>query len=108
MKKLSREEKKLLKLFLEMPIPQYVREYNDGCFDLMDCYEIGFVFAHDILRRKKIDTDASPWGDGKSVIFDPDYARLLSDIQRDAFDVTIDDYCRVFLNVLDVFKEHST
>lgn len=55
MKKLSCEEKKLIYAFLKFHLPEYIREYSDEKFDLMDCYEIGFVFANDLLCNKKID-----------------------------------------------------
>ncbi len=106
MKLLSREEIKTVRAFLEIPIPEYISEYRDGQVDLMDCYEVGFTFANDLLRGRKINPYASPWGDGKSVIFDPCYAKLLSDIQNFNLGVEINNYCRIFLKVLDIFKSH--
>lgn len=106
MKNLSCEEKKLIHTFLKVPLPEYVREYSDEKFDLMDCYEIGFVFAHDLLRNQKIDPLVSPWGDGKSVIFDPDYSKLLTDIVNKNQDESVGNYCRIYLNLLKVFKNH--
>ena len=106
MKLLSREEIKTVRAFLEMPIPKYIFEYQGGQIDLMDCYEIAFTFANDLLRGNKINPNTSPWGDGQSVIFNPCYAKLLSDIQKSNLGADINNYCYVFLKVLDVFKSH--
>lgn len=106
MKILSSREIKLIRAFLEIHIPEYVREYSDGKFDLMDCYEVGFVFANNLLKNKKIDPNLSPWGDGKSVIFDPCYSELLLDIIEENLSEEINNYCRIYLDVLAVFKSH--
>lgn len=104
MKLLHKEETKIVKNFLEIPIPKYIYECQIGSFNLMDCYEIAFTFANDLLRGKKINPNTSPWGDGKSVIFDPFYTELLLDIQRSNPGTNIENYCRAFLDVLDVFR----
>ena len=70
MKELNDIEYKKISALIEVYIPNYIKEFNDDKIDLMDCYEIGFVFAHDLLRNKKIDSNFSPWGDGNSVIFE--------------------------------------
>lgn len=106
MKLLSREEIKTVKAFLKMPIPKYILEYEDGQIDLMDCYEIAFTFANDLLRGRAINPNTSPWGDGQSVIFSLRYAKLLSDIQNANLGSDINDYCSMFLKVLDVFRSH--
>ena len=106
MKLLSKEEVKMVRAFLEIPIPEYIREYRDEQIDLMDCYEVGFTFANDLLRGRKINPHASPWGDGKSVIFDPCYVKLLLNIQNSNLGVGVNNYCRIFLKVLDIFKSH--
>lgn len=106
MKLLTREEIKTVRAFLETPIPEYILEYRDGQIDLMDCYEIAFTFANDLLRGGKINPNTSPWGDGQSVIFDPYYAKLLSDIQSSNLGTDINNYCYIFLKVLDVFESH--
>ena len=48
MKELNDIERKKIRALIEIPIPEYVKEYNDDKVDLMDCYEVGFVFAHDL------------------------------------------------------------
>ena len=106
MKILSSEEIRLIRVFLEIPIPKYIREYSDRQFDLMDCYEVGFVFANNLLKNKKINPNLSPWGDGKSVIFDPCYSELLLNILKDNLSKDINNYCRIYLDVLAVFKAH--
>ena len=106
MKLLCKEEVKTVRAFLEIPIPEYICGYRDGQFDLMDCYEVAFTFANDLLRGRKVNPYTSPWGDGKSVIFDPCYEKLLSDIQNSNVGTDINNYCNVFLKVLDVFKSH--
>ncbi len=106
MKLLCGEEVKTIKSFLNVPIPKYVFEYDDGQFDLMDCYEVAFAFANDLLRGKKVNPNASPWGDGRSVIFDPSYAKLLSDIKKSNLGADISNYCEIFLKVLNVFEAH--
>lgn len=103
---LSKEEIGIVRAFLEVPIPEYIREYSDERFDLMDCYEVAFTFANDVLRGKSIDPNASPWGDGQSVIFDPSCARLLSDIQGSNLGADVNRFCSVFLQVLSVFESH--
>ena len=106
MRILSSKESKIICDFLKMPIPPYIRNYSDEQYDLMDCYEIGFVFANDLLKNKNINPNFSPWGDGKSVIFEPSYSKLLSDILNSSLSDDIDRYCRKYLEVLDVFKSH--
>lgn len=104
MNKLCKEDKKTINAFLTIPIPKYIREYNDGIFDLMDCYEVAFTFANDLLRGKRIDPNSSPWGDGKSVIFDDKFLELLLNITKDNLSCDIYNYCQLFLKVLDIFK----
>lgn len=106
MKRLTGEEIKLLRTFLKMPIPEYIFKYQDEQIDLVDCYEVAFNFANDLLRGGRIDPNISPWGDGQSVIFDPCYTKLLSDIQCSNLGTDINNYCCVFLKVLDLFKAH--
>lgn len=106
MKRLSKEEAKILREFLRIPIPAYIRTYERGEVDLLECYEIGFTFANDVLRGNKINPHASPWGDGKSVIFSRDYEKVLLDIQNTDLDKSVRDYCTCFLNALNVLKSH--
>ena len=106
MKELNDIERKKIRALIEIPIPEYVKEYNDDKVDLMDCYEVGFVFAHDLLRNKKIDPNLSPWGDGRSVIFEPYYYQLLQNIMKYNLSEEINDYCQLFLSALEVFENH--
>ena len=96
MKLLSKEETSIVKAFLKVPIPEYVLAYADGQIDLLDCYEVAFNFANELLRGRKINPNASPWGDGRSVIF----------IRNSDLSANISNYCDLFLKVLDVFKDH--
>lgn len=104
MKLLSRKDTKVIKSFLQIHIPDFIYEYDDERYDLMECYEIGFTFAHDLLRGRKINPNASPWGDGESVIFESGFEDLLSNIRENNIDSDVDAFCRVFLEVLSVFK----
>ncbi|GEM_PF-939658 len=106
MKLLSREERKTIRAFLKAPIPKYVYEHEAGRFDLMDCYEVAFAFSNGLLRGKKINPNASPWGDGQSIIFDPDYTKLLTDMQNSNLGTDVNGYCDKFLKTLDVLKAH--
>ena len=106
MKLLSREERKTIRAFLKAPIPRYVFEHEAGRFDLMDCYEAAFAFANGLLRGEKINPNASPWGDGQSVIFDLDYTKLLTDMQNSNLGTDVNGYCDKFLKLLDVLKAH--
>lgn len=59
MKLLSKEEISTVKEFLEVPIPEYVLAYSDGQVDLLDCYEVAFTFANELLRGRKANLNAS-------------------------------------------------
>lgn len=107
MHELDKNERKKLHALIDVYIPNYIIESaDDKKYDLMECYEIGFMFAHELLRNHKIDPNVSPWGDGNSVIFEPDYSELLLNIQKLNLDEDVNKYCQVFLDVLDVFKSH--
>ena len=106
MKELNDIERKKIRALIEIPIPEYVKEYNDDKVDLMACYEVGFVCAHDLLRNKQIDPNLSRWGDGRSVIFEPYYYQLLQNIMKYNLSEEINDYCQVFLSALEVFENH--
>lgn len=106
MERLNKQETKILREFLRIPIPACIRTHEMGEFDLLDCYEIGFTFANDLLRGKKINPNASPWGDGKSVIFSRDYEKVLLNIRNTNSDKSVRDYCTCFLKMLNVFKSH--
>ena len=106
MKLLSKEETSTVNKFLEVAIPEYILAYSDGQIDLLDCYEVAFTFANELLRGGKVNPNASPWGDGQSVIFDPNYAKLLSNIRNSNLNVNINKYCDLSLKVLDIFKNH--
>lgn len=103
---LNSKERRIILDFLSIPIPDYIINYSNIKYDLMDCYEVGFVFANDLLRNKKINPFLSPWGDGKSVIFEPSYTQLLLDIIADNLSQDINNYCQSYLKVLDVFNSH--
>lgn len=103
---LKPNDKRIINDFLSLSIPKHIYEYNDDTFDLLDCYEIAFVFANDLLRGKKIDPSKSPWGDGQSVIFDINYLRLLMKIKNADLSEEINAYCQLFISVLDVFKSY--
>lgn len=106
MKLLSKEEISTIKEFLKASIPEYILTYSDGQIDLLDCYEVTFTFANVLLRGRKINPNASPWGDAQSVIFDSYYARLLSNIRSSNLSTNINNYCNLSLEVLDIFKAH--
>ncbi len=106
MKHLRKDEVETVRYFLDVPIPEYIYAYHNESIDLMDCYEVAFTFANALLRGKKINPDASPWGNGKSIIFEPSYTELLSDILHSNSGTEIENYCRAFLNVLDVFRSN--
>ena len=72
----------------------------------MDCYEAAFAFANGLLRGKKINPNALPWGDGQSVIFDPDNTKLLTDMQNSNLGTDVNGYCDKFLKALDDLKAH--
>lgn len=48
-----------------MPILAYIRTYESGEFNLLDCHEIGFTFANDLLREKKINPNTLPYAFGR-------------------------------------------
>lgn len=106
MKELSEIERTKVNALINVPIPNYIKECDDERFDLMECYEIGFMFAHDLLKNHKIDPRYSPWGDGKSVIFDGDYTETLHSLLRANLSKEMNDYCQIYLNALDVFRAH--
>ena len=106
MNKLNKTEKMIVKRFLLTPIPQYIYDYSDESFDLLDCYEIAFTYANKILRRGKIKPDNSPWGDGNSVIFDERYSQLLMEIKDTSLSEEISVYCELFLSIIEVFQRH--
>ena len=103
---LNRNEINIVKKFLKVHIPDYIKHFSVSGFDLMDCYEVGFVFANDLLRNKEINPDFSPWGDGNSVIFDSNYSQLLINLLKQNINDEVNDYCRVYLDLLDIFKSH--
>ena len=106
MKLLSKEETSTVKEFLKVPIPEYILSYSNEQIDLLDCYEVTFTFANELLRGRKVDPNASPWGDGQSVIFDPCYARVLLNIRNSNLSADINNYCNLSLKVLNVFRNH--
>lgn len=108
MRELNKNERQVIHAFVNTPIPDCVKEYSDENFDLMDCYEVGFVFAHDLLRNQKIDPRFSPWGDGNSVIFDRHYAELLQSLLKANLSPEMNEYCQAYLNLLELFKAHFT
>lgn len=106
MNKLNNTEKMIVKRFLTTPIPQYIYEYSDESFDLLDCYEIAFTYANEILRCGEINPEYSPWGDGNSVIFDERYSQLLIKIKNNNVSEEISRYCELFLTIIKIFKMH--
>ena len=58
MKLLSKEEISTIKEFLKASIPEYILTYSDGQIDLLDCYEVTFTFANELLRGRKINPNA--------------------------------------------------
>ena len=106
MNKLNKSDKEIVKKFLLTPIPQYVFDYYNESFDLLDCYEIAFTYANELLRRGKIKPEHSPWGDGNSVIFDERYSQLLIEIRNNNLSEEINLYCELFLSTINIFKAH--
>lgn len=106
MNKINKIEKMIIKKFLSTPIPQYIFDYSDESFDLLDCYEIAFTYANEILRHGKIKPDHSPWGDGNSVIFDERYSHLLVEIRNNNLSKEINLYCELFLSIIGIFKAY--
>lgn len=107
MREINRIERKILREFIKHPIPNYIKETDsDDKIDLLYCYEIGFMFAHDLLDNHKIDPRFSPWGDGESVIFDEQYTELLHNLLKANLGNEMNTYCQLYLNTLEVFKAH--
>lgn len=108
MRELNNIERQVIQAFVNTPIPDYIKEYSDENFDLMDCYEVGFVFANDLLNNRKIDPRFSPWGNGNSVIFDSHYAEVLRSLLKANLSQEMNEYCQTYLNLLELFKAHFT
>ncbi len=107
MRELNKIERKTVRALINIPIPDYIKEHdNDEKIDLLECYEIGYMFAHDLLKNHKIDPRFSPWGDGESVIFDSDYTKKLQILLKKNLSKEMNDYCQTYLNALEVFKNH--
>ncbi len=107
MRELDKIEHKKIRALIDIPIPDYIKECDDDeKIDLMLCYEIGFMFAHDLLKNHKIDPRFSPWGDGDSVIFDSSYAETLQSLLKANLSNEMNDYCQTYLDALEVFKNH--
>lgn len=107
MKELNKIERNKVRALIDITVPDYIKECDeDEKINLMECYEIGFMFAHDLLRNHKIDPRFSPWGDGKSVIFDNDYTETLQNLLKANLSKEMNDYCKIYLNALEVFKAH--
>lgn len=107
MKELNRFEHKIIRALIEIPIPNYIQECDDDeKIDLMECYEIGFMFAHDLLDNHKIDPRFSPWGDGESIIFKPHYTELLHSLLKANISKEMNEYCQTYLSALEVFRAH--
>ena len=102
MKELSKIERKVIRALIDISIPDYIRESDD----LLYCYEIGFMFAHDLLSNHKIDPRFSPWGDGSSVIFEANYTDILQNLLKSNLSTEMNDYCQTYLSALEVFKAH--
>lgn len=106
MRKLTDAERKIIRALIDVPIPNYIKESDDERIDLMECYEIGFMFAHDLLKNHKIDPRFSPWEDGNSVIFESNYTEMLQNLLKANLSKEINEYCQTYLNALEVFKAH--
>ena len=107
MRELNKTERKIVRALIDVSIPEYIHECDtDEKIDLLDCYEIGFMFAHDLLRNHKIDPRFSPWGDGNSVIFETSYTDMLQNLLKSNISTEMNDYCQTYLNTLEVFKAH--
>ena len=100
MRELNNIERQMIRAFINAPIPDYIREYSDENFDLMECCEVGFAFAHDLLHNQKIDPRFSPWGNGHSVIFDSRYAEVLQSLLKANLSLEMNTYCQTNLKVL--------
>lgn len=107
MKELSKLERKILKTFIKIEIPEYIKNYSDIKIDMLECFEIGFTFANALLRNQKINLNLSPWGDGKSVIFEPYYTEFLEKLISKNLNEEINNYCKLYLKVLEIFKNHA-
>ena len=100
------EEVKALQTFLKTPIPEYVYKHTEEGFDLLECYEIGFEFARLLMKGQTVNPNVSPWGDGDSVIFNSRYKEVLLRIIDRKASKDVENYCRIFLAVLDIFRLH--
>ena len=99
-------ERKIIQALIHIPIPDYIKGDSEEQIYLLECYEIGFMFAHDLLDNHKIDPRFSLWGDGESVIFDEKYTELLQTLLKSNISNEMNTYCQLYLVVLDVFKAH--
>jgi hypothetical protein len=107
MKELNKTEREIIRALIDISIPDYIYVSDDDeKIDLLYCYEIGFMFAHDLLQNHKIDPRFSPWGDGNSVIFESYYTEVLQNLLEVNLSKEMNDYCQVYLNALEVFKAH--
>lgn len=107
MRELNNNERKIIRALIDVSIPDYIHKSDDDeKVDLLECYEIGFMFAHDLLSNHKIDPRFSPWGNGSSVIFENYYTETLQKLLTANLSNEINDYCQTFLSALEVFKAH--
>lgn len=59
----------ILKSFIEVEIPHYIRETVTEKIDFMEYYEELFNYSNSIINGMTIDFSKSSFGNGKSFIF---------------------------------------
>lgn len=105
---LTKIERQKLQALIDVPIPAYILgAENDEQIDLLYEYEMGFMFAHDLMKNHTISSSVSPWGEKEKIkIFDAAYIQKLQDILSLNISDEMNEYCKVYLDALQVFKAH--
>ena len=103
MKNISTEEKQIIKLFLSMKIPPYIRDTNVCGWDLMECYEEQFNYSHSLLNNIPTNLEMNSFGTGKSFIFEQENKDILISISKEnGYDLQI--YCFLSLATLSILE----
>lgn len=105
---ITNNEKQILKCFLALNIPAYIKMGSKYELDLMLCHEDLCNQIYNVLHGFPINIEVDSWNSGDALIFDGRYERILMDIVEETIEIELRAYCSLAITVLQVIKEYHS
>lgn len=104
---ITNNDKQILKCFLALNIPAYIKTESQEGLDLMLCYEDLCNQVYNVIHDYPIKLDVNSWNDDDALIFDGRYEKILIKIVNETTDTELKLHCSLAITILQIIKKYN-